>query len=156
VIQIGNEIHKMILSFDILDGADDNNTITRNNFLEVTKIMCGINSYLTGTQYDERQVDAIVDYLILDIDNDKNSEIDLIEFYDYYRKSKNADEFFQMLYGKGIENKISNKVITEEQKQNRKELVKIYKQLMTYMQYFRSNLMGPIQDGHVYPSIKEE
>jgi hypothetical protein len=53
VIQIGLDIHKMVLSFDILDGPDDNNTITRVNFLDVTRLMCGINSYLTRTKYDE-------------------------------------------------------------------------------------------------------
>lgn len=120
--------------------------------------MCGINAYLTRTEYDEMQVVSIVDFLISDIDNDENSEIDIIEFYNYYKRSKNSEEFFQMLYGKGIENKInsSGNKNNQTQRTNRTMLVEIYKKLMTYMHYYKNYLMGPEREGEVYPLLHEQ
>lgn len=156
IIQVGRRIHKLILSFDILDGADGNGIIGWNNFYGLTRVLCKINAFLTGQVFSITQVKSIVQFLIDDMDQDSDNRISFMEFYTYYMDVEEGDEFFELLYGKGIESQVKKQIVSEKDKKNRRDLIAIYENLMIYLQYYKDNLVGPYDPDKKYPLIKRQ
>lgn len=113
IINMGSLKSKLLLTFIILDGADGDGYVSTDNFEEVVRMMLEVKAYLTGEEINPREMAEIVNVFMKDVDENNDNKISFAEFYNHYSNRK-ENEFFDLLYGKGIDLQSSNNSTSQE------------------------------------------